>query len=359
LRNKKITVILLASVVMIAFAVIVAAASIGHGLTSTSDRDNTDGSSAGADGPELTVRSDLTGGNGPFLVGQPLFLQLSDDRTNDAAFPDVLHIDGANSSEVQVRTFRAEGPSPSWEPVQDVRGVHGVLPGSGDAAVSWGANGTLIMVSFSRAGDFSLEVANATGSDNIGSSCKIDVSVVEAAYLFDMPLLSTGSTGAWPDPLPVGEKMNFTITAPITDLWRTTENWTTFYNWTVAVINPEGMVIGGDLSQYNTGDLRVSLDALNNTSVAMAWENGYNSVFYTNWADEGGTRLTGNAAMTPNGKQLTYGGGVWDAWTRGVWQPDGGGHITFHQAGKYLFVFTLTKNGQVVCPPLVQDVTVH
>ncbi len=63
--------------------------------------------------------------------------------------------------------------------------------------------------------------------------------------------------------------------------------------------------------------------------------------------------------MTPTGKELTYGGGAWDAWTRGVWQPEGSGYITFHQAGHYLFIFTLTKNGQAVSPPLVKEVTVR
>lgn len=360
LRNKKITIILLVSVVLITFAVIVAAAPMGQGPASAVDQNTDDGISARADGrQELIVRSDLTGSAGPFLVGQPLFLQLCASSTNGTAFSDVLYVDGASFSDVQVRTFRPDGLSPPWEPVEDARGVHGALPGSGDEAAPWGTNGTLIMMSFGRVGDFSLEAANnAANGDRMGVSSKVNVSVIEAAYFFDVPRLGELSTTGWLDSLATGKEMNFTISASTTELWRTTENWTAYYNWTVSVINPEGMV-GGDLAKYNTGALNVDQGDLERTSVVSAWENGYNTVFYTSWTGEGGLRLTGDAAMTPNGKQITYGGGVWDAWTKGVWQPEGAGHITFHQAGHYLFVFTLTKNGQAVSPPLVQEVTVH
>lgn len=346
---------------MITFAVIAAAAPMGQGPASGVDQDTDDATSPMAEGrQQLTVRSDLTGSEGPFLIGQPIFLNLSGGPTNGTAFSDVLYVYGAGSSDVQVRTFRPDGLSPPWEPVEDARGVHCVLSGSGDETASWGANGTLIMMTFSRAGDFSLEaVNNSANGDRTGVTPQVKVSVVEAAYLFGTPRLGNLSTAGWKDFIAQGEEMNFTISASTTELWRTTENWTTYYNWTVSVINPEGMVVGGDLTKYNTGALNLDQGDLDRTSVVSAWENGYNTVFYTSWTGEGGTRLTGNAAMTPNGKQLTYGAGTWDAWTRGVWQPEGAGHITFHQTGHYMFVFTLTKNGQTVGPPLVQAVTVR
>jgi hypothetical protein len=360
LRNKKITVILLASVVMITFAVVVAATPMGQVPVSAVNQGTNDGTAARVEGQQgLIVRSDLTGSGGPFLVGQPLFMQLSNGSTNSAALSDILYIDGANPSDVQVRTLGPDGLSPSWGPVGDARGVHGALPGSGNGTTSVVENSTLIMISFNRAGDFSLEAACNSMDGPISVSTKVNVSVTEAAYLFDMPRLGDGSAGGWVASLAKGEEMNFTISAPTTTLWHETEKWTSFYNWTLSVINPEGMVVGGDLTKYNTGALNLDKVDLERTSVVSSWESGFNSAFYTGWAGEGGTRLTGNAAMTPNGKQLTYGGGVWDAWTKGVWQPEGIGHLTFHQAGHYLFVFTLTKNGQVVSPPLVQEVAVH
>ncbi len=244
---------------MITLAVIVAAAPMGQGPASALDRTTDKGASESVEGQQqLFIRNDLTGGDGPFLVGQPLFLQLNDDRTNGTTFSNALYVDGANRSDVQVRTLRPDGLSLPWEMVEDSQGVHGTLPG-GDEAASCSPNGTLIMISFSRAGDFSLEAIpnNATNGDLTDRSSAIDVSVVEPACLFDMPSLGVRSTSGWLDSLAVGEEMNFTISASTTDLWRATENWTSFYNWTISVINPEGMVVGGDLAKYNTGALNV------------------------------------------------------------------------------------------------------
>lgn len=357
MNKKGITVIVLASVVLIAFAVIAAATPIGQGLMSALDEGREDASGRTGGQQELVIRNDLTGTDRPLLIGQPLFVQLDDDTSSEPA-SELLYVSGASSADVQVRTYGPDGLSPAWEPVEDAGGVHGVLPGSGDEAASWGANGTLIMISFGRAGNFSLETVRGDGTSG-DRSARIDVSVVEPAYLFGAPVMGDQYTTGWLGSLAVGEGMNFTITAPTTERWCATEDWTSFYNWTVSVINPEGMVVGGDLSKYNTGALNVDRGDLERTSVVSAWESGYNSIFYTNWAGEGDTRLTGDAAMTPTGKEITYASRAWDDWTRGVWQPEGWGQLTFHQAGYYLFVFTLTKNGSVVSPPLVQEVTVR
>jgi hypothetical protein len=219
----------------------------------------------------------------------------------------------------------------------------------------------VIVVIFGGPGNFSIEALydhGMSGDIEVASNV-LDLPVAGARYLFGMPSIDDQNGSGWQDAVARGGEMNFTIAAVPTDLWSAGENWTTFYNWTVTVINPEGMVVGGDLSKYNTGALNIDRGDLDNTSVVSAWDNGYNSVFYTLWDRDGGTRLNGSAAMTPTGKEITYGSAAWNAWTTGAWRPTGGGHLTFNQGGQYLFVLTLAKNGETVSPALLQEIMVR
>jgi hypothetical protein len=360
LGKKSITTIFLASMIVLSL-VLVTATPIGGGLSSALGLNGTNGATARADGQlQMSIRSDLTG-DGPYRVGQPIFLQIDDGPPKGMASVTFLYVGGASTSDVQVRTLQRDGLSPPWEPVKGTWAEQGALFRSNSEASLESLNDTTIMINFTRSGNFSLKALPENGSTErmtLGSAA-VNVSVIDTAYLFGVPRLGNWSNAEWSNSIAVGEEMNFSIASNTTDLWRRTENWTSFYNWSVAVINTAGMVVGEDIAKYNTGALNLDRGDLERTSVVSAWENGYNSVFYTLWDNTTGVRLTGDAAMTPTGKEITYGGTAWNAWTRGVWEPSGAGYVTFHQAGHYLFVFTLTKDGQVVSPALVQEVVVH
>jgi hypothetical protein len=358
MRKKRLAGLSLALIVLTVFVLIVTAIPFGRDPASVQAADGDSATS----GLSLTVRTDLTGTAGPVAVGRPVFVQLNDGSgaSGPAATETMLYVDGVRSSDLEVRVYRSDEPCAAWVPSEDAQGVHGILP-KDDAGAGQGSNGSgLLVVAFSQPGHYALEAVpvDTASGEPAGQPARVEVEVEQASYLFEAPTLGPWSTSGWQERIGVGSEMNFSIASNTTDLWRRTENWTEHYNWTVTVINPEGMVVGGDLAKYNTGALNLDRGDLNRTSVVSAWENGYNSVFYTVWDNTTGVRLSGAAAMTPTGKEITYGGGVWDAWTKGTWRPSGVGYITFHHDGHYLFVFTLTKDGRVVAPSLVQEVVV-
>ena len=181
-----------------------------------------------------------------------------------------------------------------------------------------------------RAGQYNISITpynNMTG-EQVGRPVNTSIYVSsEANYLFDNISIGPWSGSSWRTTISNGTEMNFSVSANTTPLWNG-EPWNTYYNWTITVIDPDGMTVGGDLGVYNTG-ANVNDTALNSTSVVSAWENGYNGVFYTIWNKAQGVRFSGNAAMTPTGKQLTYASDTYAAWTSGTWTPQGSGYITF------------------------------
>lgn len=319
----------------------------------------------GGDGPadggelQLVPREDLNGASTePYW---PFFLELTGSLGGADAVRAELSVVGAGGA--NVRAFPPGSPSVPWTPEE---GTHrGTLPGP-DGGATWtardvaddGTVGLLLMTIFDAPGTYELAVTPydaATGRP--AGQAAATVTVAEPSpYLFERPLLGPWGEAAWSEAATAGRGMGFSLEANTTAAWDA--EWGTYYNWTVTAICPTGMAVGGDLAQYNTGDLRVDRAALNATSAVSAWENGYNTVFYTVWDAAGGTRLTGEAAMTPTGKELAYGSGAYHSWTTGTWTPFGAGTVTFHHPGHYLLVISLADGRGNVSPPIVLETAV-
>ena len=277
----------------------------------------------------LTMREDLTVRTESHW---PVFMEFVSE--ND---PIELTIDGADLEEVEVRTFPMDSTS--------VRVELNAKEGSLTGTITDGRSG-LLMVTFSEAGEYTVAAETPDGEGTT-----VDLAISEGSDLFSEPTLDEWIEG-WRDSAHVGDELGFALTAPI-DRWNGAD-WGTYYNWTISVICPTGMRVGGNLSVYNTGDTRVDRSALDSTSVVSAWQNGFNNVFYTIWQGDG-TMLSGTAAMTPNGKELTMGAGAFDDWIKGRWVPYGAGTLKFNDAGHYLVIVHLSNADGPVSRPLVLE----
>lgn len=300
-----------------------------------------------ADAPVLAIRTDLSG-PGPFMVGHPVFVEVS-DRPEEGSEA-MLDIRNASLAEVEVLAFEPDRLSTPWEAAEVSDGVQGNL--------SIGDEPVLLVVLFSTPGTYEMELTPVTEADrgSSRSSAMIEIQDIEDR-LFYAPRTGEWAGSTWNETVGNDTSMGFSVEALTTSEWEE-EPWTSYYNWTVTVFNPEGMVVGGDLSRYNTGEQGVDTSALNGTSVVSAWENGFNTQTYTLWNRSQGQVMSGDAAMAPTAKEITYGSSAWNEWTQGTWMPFGAGHITFHQPGHYLFVLALTEGGREVSPPLVLEVLV-
>ena len=283
----------------------------------------------------LDLREDLTVRTEAYW---PVFMELASGR--DA----VLTINGAGPSGVDVRLFPPDSPSERLVMTEDGSSLTTRLAGSVES--------TLLMLTFNAAGSYEI-VAEASDPKDRTERTAVTVAIAEESqHLFGEPSLSTWGSG-WSNETETGSELGFALTAPI-EQWEGAD-WGTYYNWTVDVICPTDMNVGGDLSVYNTGDLRVDRSALESTSAVSAWENGFNTVFYTQWDGDGGTMLSGTAAMTPNAKELTMGAGTYDAWSKGMWSPSGAGTMTFNHAGHYLVVISISDGDGPVSRPLLME----
>jgi len=312
----------------------------------------------------LSFREDLSGEDPePYW---PLFLELTGGLGPAEAVRNVLTVESAGAGQAEVRTFPLDAPSVPWTPEESDDGLTGALPGDGEA--SWtaadldedGTARTLLVATFAEAGTYTLVVTSydAESGQRIGEPARAEVTVVSPSPLqFDRPVLGKWGGAGWSNATAVDREMSFSVSANTTEAWAS-QPWGTYYNWTVTAICPSGMSVGGDLALFNTGDTRVDRAPLNATSAVSAWENGYNTVFYTVWDRDGGVRLAGNAAMTPTGKELAYSSGTWHSWTTGTWTPFGAGSVTFHQPGHYLLVVCLHDGTGSVSPPLLLEAVV-
>jgi len=308
---------------------------------------------------QLSWRDDL---NAVAEAQWPLFLELNGTTTSGVAVRNIITIEGAGTAEV--RTFPLNAPSVPWTPQEDAGGLTGAVPGADGGEMTWsssdledGKESTLLMVVFERSGEYELSVDPQDGSGrSLGEAAIMSVTVSEGqSPLFGQPELGMWGQG-WNNETTVGERLGFSLTAPTNDQWG--DGWGTFYNWTITAICPSGMTVGGDLSKYNTGDTRVGAEELNATSVVTAWENGFNTAFYTVWREEGGALLSGDAAMTPNAKQLTQASGTYNEWITGKWSPFGAGTAMFNHAGHYLLVIALEDSEGRTSPPILLEAVV-
>jgi hypothetical protein len=326
--------------------------------------DDAKATSAGTIRQVMTLRTDL--GGSVVSVDRPFFLQLR-DSTDSAAngtlnATEVLKIAGARSADVDARTFEAGKLMTSWSPTDTDDGVEGLLVRSGSAYFEIDGESTiLIMVIISAPGSYSVSV-NATEAANgtpLAPPVTMDITVQAAAsqYLFNEPEIQTEYTGDWMSFVSNSSSMTFSIGAKTTDLWKATETYPTLYNWTVTIINPDHMTSDDDLARYNTGDPTLDPANLVNTSVDSTWSWGVGSPLHVIWGPADGVRLEGSAVTTPTTKELTQ-GGTRAAWLDGSWEAYGDGEMNFHQSGHYIFLFTLTKNGQAVSAPLVVETVV-
>jgi hypothetical protein len=285
----------------------------------------------------LTLREDLTV---RAETNWPVFVEIGSDGASSIA----VTIDGPGLDKVDARTF----PDDARSGPLSMSKAGGSLTG----AVPVGSSSTLLMLTFAQAGTYRV-AAEAVGQKG-GAVYEVAISD-NGRPTFGAPTLGPWA-GGWKNETNVGEELGFALSAPI-DRWGDTP-WGTYYNWTISVVCPTGMEVGGDLSVYNTGDTRVDRSALESTSAISAWENGFNTVFYTAWDGDGGNVLSGTAAMTPNAKELTTAAGTYDEWTKELWAPSGAGTLTFNDPGHYLVIIHLSDADGPVSPPLVLETVV-
>ena len=298
-----------------------------------------EGAHAAQDGIQLTLREDLTVRAEAYW---PVFMELTSD--SDAI---ALSIDGDGAAVSEVRLFPLDAPSERLDMNEDKGSLTGLLH-----EVSSG----LLMVTFTAAGIYEVvaEALDAEGRQTEQTAVTIMINE-SVPRLFGEPSLGPWGEG-WSNEAEAGSELGFALSAPI-EQWEGAD-WGTYYNWTISVICPTGMNVGGDLSAYNSGDLRIDRSALNSTSAVSAWENGFNTVFYTAWEGEGGNLLSGTAAMTPNAKELTMGAGTYDEWAKGSWSPSGAGTLKFNHPGHYVAVIAVSDPDGPVSRPLVLETTV-
>lgn len=332
----------------------------GAGDNHVSDNDSK-ATSAGTILQVMTLRTDLSGNK--VTVDRPFFLQLRDSSANGILnATELLKVTGASSADVDVRTFDPSKLMTPWSPVDTPDGVEGTLYRSGNAYFDIDNDSTvLIMVTISIPGAYSISV-NATDTVN-GSALappvtmQLTVESAAAQYLFTRPVIDTEYSSGWMQYMDNGSSMPFTIGAGTTGLWKSTRGPITTYDWTVTVIDPDGLIAYDDLVPYNQGIATVDPTGLVNTSVDSTWSWGINLPYHVVWDHRDGVRLEGSNITTPNMKEITQ-GGTQAAWADGTWEPSGYGEMTFHQAGHYIFLLTLTKNGQAVSAPLVLETIV-
>jgi hypothetical protein len=248
-----------------------------------------------------------------------------------------------------------------WSPVDTPEGAEGPLNRSGSTYFRIADEATvLIMVIFNVPGSYAISV-NATDAENgteLAPPVTMNIAVGEAAvqYLFGRPAIDTEFSADWPLHMSNGTSTAFTVGADTAALWRE-ETYPERYDWTVTVINPDRMTSDADLARYNDGDPTLDPADLVNTSVDSTWSWGVGSPLHVVWGPADGVRLEGSAVTTPTTKELTQ-GGTRAAWLDGTWEPSGNGEMTFHQAGHYIFLITLTKSGQAVSAPLLLETIV-
>lgn len=290
-----------------------------------------------ADGVRLTLREDLTVRTEAYW---PVFMELA----SDDASPIAVTVDGIEPGKVDARAFPLDAPSETL--------LMAEKDGSLTGTVSDASPSMLLMLTFVEAGTYRV-AAEAIGHE---ASADAEVTISEnGAQTFGEPTLGEWA-GGWKNETAVGDELGFALTAPV-ERWNDAP-WGTYYNWTISVICPTGMNVGGDLSVYNTGDTRVDRSALESTSAISAWENGFNTVFYTVWDGDGGNVLSGTAAMTPNGKELTMAAGTYDEWSKEMWGPSGAGTLMFNDPGHYLVIIHLSDGIGPVSRPLVMEAAV-
>ncbi len=355
----------LAAVVLISLLLAIVLLPAGNGLL-----DILGGNRGAADEPvslQLAWRGDLNGEVAePYW---PCFLELTGTIAPPRlAVSNILTIGGVNAGEVEVSTFPLDAASVPWIPQEDIEGPSGALRGVDGSENTWqpedlaedGTVSTLFMLTFAKPGTYEIIVKpyDVTAGQSIGAPARLTLTVSgEGPQLFGRPVLGIWGEKSWSNMTPMDRELGFSISAPTTERWRESEAWGTYYNWAISAICPTGMVVGNDLSIYNTGDSRVDRQALNATSVVSAWESGYNTIFFTVWDQNEGTRLSGHAAMTPTGKELTYSSSAYHAWVTGEWTPFGAGSVTFHRAGHYLLLIYLTdEDGKISLPILMETV---
>mgnify|MGYP002410057546 CR=1 FL=1 len=285
---------------------------------------------------DLTFRNDLTVRS---EVHWPVFMEIS----ADGASPIRVTIDGVKADDVNARTFPLGAPSEVLSMTEEGSSLAGT--------VSEGSTSTLLMLTFAEAGTHRM-TAQVIGQSAMASA-ELDISG-QGSPVFGEPVLGPWA-GGWDNETDVGGERGFALSAPV-DHWNNAP-WGTYYNWTISVICPTGMEVGGDLSVYNTGDTRVDRSALEATSAISAWENGFNNVFYTAWEGES-NMLSGTAAMTPNGKELTMAAGTYDEWSREMWTPFGAGTLRFNDPGHYLVVIHISDADGPMSTPLVLETVV-
>ncbi|MBI0582626.1 MAG: hypothetical protein ISF22_00205 [Methanomassiliicoccus sp.] len=326
-------------------------------------------SSTGTIRQEMSFRSDLSGDR--IRVNVPFFLDLRETVAPGSSAPinatGLLEIVGARSSEVDVRTYQGDRPTSKWTPFDADGGVRGYLPHDGSIyfdITNTTATSTLIMVVIATPGNYSISVntTDARSGQGLAPPVSMEVAVEATAtpYLFGAPRVVDEYGNEWMILMTNGSSMFFELTAPTTGMWAQTDqpHYRTYYNWTVTVINPEGMSSDDDLARYNTGDPTIDQSGLLNTSIDSAWYGMGSSSNHVVWDRTIGVRLSGSNASTPTAKEFAYGGATWMEWNDGTWQPRGSGETTFHQTGHFIFLITLTKNGQAVSAPLILETIV-
>lgn len=340
----------------------------GRDLTSAQDGtrddqvadDDSKATSMGKIRQVMTLRTDLSGSS--VAVDRPFFLQLRDSLTpgsnTSVTATEVLKVAGGRLGEVDARTYEAGRLMTSWAPVNVTDGIEGAISRSGSVIFNIGDETvTIIMMTIHAPGTYAISVnaSDAVDGTSLAPPVTMNVTVQDAAvpYLFDRPEVDMEYMDGWSSYMGNGTSLDFALKAATTALWKETEPYSTRYNWTVTVINPEGMIARDDMIPYNTGAL-LDYSGLVNTSVDSAWWGGSGHPFHVIWDRTSGVRMEGSAITTPT----ELGGGVWAAWMNGSWTPHGDGTMIFHQTGHYIFLFTLTKNGQAVSPPLVLETLV-
>ncbi|NLI74680.1 MAG: hypothetical protein GX369_07955 [Euryarchaeota archaeon] len=258
--------------------------------------------------------------------------------------PVSVMINGINATDVTAQTFSADALSEVMPLIEKNGLLTGTISGSGPS--------TVLMFTFAKVGTYWIEVSTHGRHEGIMTEIIIENSTKQ---LFGEPVIDE-QPYAWINEAYVNDHINFTLSAPV-ERWDNT-SWGTYYNWTIDVVSLNDMNVGNDLSKYNTGDTRVDCSDLDHTTVVSAWENGFNTLFITPW-DKGGNLISGKAAMTPNGKELTMTAGTYDEWSKGRWEPYGSGMIKFNESGHYLIIIYLSDaNGPVSRPLLLESIAI-
>ncbi len=326
--------------------------------------DDSKATSAGTIRQVMTLRTDLSGSS--VVVDRPFFLQLRDslDPEGDASVTatEVLKIAGASPDDVDVRTYDADSLMTAWSPVDAEDGAAGVLLRSGSERFEIASEATvLIMVIISAPGTYAISVnaTDAADGNALAPPVTMEVTVDGPAvpYLFSTPAIDTEYSAGWMRSVSNNSVMPFTIGAQTTDRWKETKAGVTMYNWTVTIINPDGMIAYDDMAPFNQGGGTADPSVLVNTSVDSMWSWGKGLPHHVVWNAQHGVRLEGSEASTPTPYEVGS-GGTYAAWMAGAWEPIGSGEMAFHQTGHYIFLLTLTKDGQAVSPPLVLETVV-